>query len=87
MLVVAGSADPIAPSETDAAYYAEHTRGARLEVIPGAAHYTFLDLPTKRARRVVASFAIDPPGVEREAVHAHAAQLVAEFFETNLRPR
>jgi hypothetical protein len=65
---------------SDAAYYAQHAKGARLKVIPGAAHYTFLDLPTERARRVVASFAIDPPGVDREAVHARAAQLAAEFF-------
>jgi predicted dienelactone hydrolase len=83
--IVIGSRDEVAPAAENAAPIARAIPGARLDVVEGAGHYTFLDVPTARARRELPALAVDAPGVERDAVHARAAAIAAELFDAALR--
>lgn len=83
--VVVGSRDEIAPAAGNAEPIARAIPGARLDVVEGAGHYTFLALPTARARRELPALAVDPAGVDRAAVHARAAAMAAELFDAALR--
>jgi len=83
--IIVGDADSIAPATASAAYCAQGIKGARLDVLPRVGHYTFLALPTAKAKAERPSLAVDLPGVDRAVIHAQVAQMAAEFFERNLR--
>jgi predicted dienelactone hydrolase len=84
--IVVGDGDRSAPADVNAAYYAKHIPGARLDVLPGGvAHYTFLSLPTAQCRKDLPLLASDAPGVDRAAVHAQVAGMAAEFFGQALK--
>jgi predicted dienelactone hydrolase len=84
--IVVGNADQAAPADVNAAYYAKHIPGARLEVLPGGvSHYTFLSLPTPQCRKERPLLASDGPGVDRAAVHTQVAGMAAEFFVQALK--
>jgi predicted dienelactone hydrolase len=83
--IVVGSADPIAPPKENADYIRANIRGARETVLPGAAHYTFLDVCTADGKRTLGVYCDDPAGVDREAVHRQASELAVSFFNRALQ--
>lgn len=85
--VVVGSADPIAPPAQSADLIRAHVRGARETVIPGVAHYTFLDTCTAAGRQTLHPFCDDPPGIDRQAIHTQVGESAVQFFDRALRPR
>jgi pimeloyl-ACP methyl ester carboxylesterase len=55
---------------------------SRLDVVaPEASHHVFLPEATEAGRRADPEVCIDPPSVDRKAIHQRAAALAAELFE------
>lgn len=85
--ITVGSADPVAPAATNADLIKAGIRGARETVLPGVAHYTFLDDCTAAGKQAVPVYCSDPAGVDRTAVHATVAGLAEQFFAKALHLR
>jgi predicted dienelactone hydrolase len=85
--IVVGSADPIATPKDNADLIRSQIRGAKETVLPNVAHYTFLDACTAGGKQQLGVFCVDPPGVDREAVHAQVDEMAVEFFGRELRVR
>lgn len=84
--IVAGAADPIAPSRDNAEYLARHIRHAKLTILPGGvAHYTFLDNCGPAGKRNLPVYCGDARGVDRQRVHQEVAAMAVRFFDTSLR--
>jgi predicted dienelactone hydrolase len=84
--IVAGDADDIAPADSNAAYFAQESKGARLDILEGGlGHFVFLAFPTAQAKLELPLYAIDPPGVDRAAIHRRVSEMAAEFFTQALR--
>ncbi len=83
--VVVGGADPIAPAAQNADSIRAHVRGARETVLPGVAHYTFLDTCLPAGKQTLPTYCDDPPGVDRAAVHQQVDGMAVQFFERALR--
>jgi predicted dienelactone hydrolase len=84
--IVVGDADRMAPAAENAAYDAKHIRGARLDVLQGGiGHFVFLDTPTAKGRAARSPYALDPPGVDRDAIHARVSDMAIEFFVESLK--
>lgn len=83
--IVVGEADPIALPSTNAKYFADHIPGAKLIVLPGVRHYTYLDTCTDAARKIRPLLCTDAPGVDRDSVHNKTALMAVAFFDANLR--
>lgn len=85
--VVAGAADTMAPPTENAQFFADHIPGAKVTILPGGVgHYTFLDVCTPAGKKQFPPICLDNEGVDREAVHAQVAQMVADFFDRELAP-
>ena len=80
ILVIGGTDDTVAPSETNAIRIAGKIRRARYEKVEGARHYSFLDECTKRGRRYVA-VCKDAPGFDRVRAHDDVAKLAIGYFD------
>ncbi len=87
VLIVVGSADPIAPPKDNADLIRAHDHRARETVLPNVAHYTFLDPCTAAGKQQLDVFCADPPGVDREAVHTEVDGMAVSFFDRELRAR
>ncbi len=85
--MVVGSADPIAPAETNANLLKANVRGARETVLPNVAHYTFLDTCLPAGKASLATYCTDPVGVDRTAVHEQVDDLAIQFFGRVFRLR
>lgn len=85
--VVVGSADPIAPAEQNANLIRQYVRGAHETILPGVAHYTFLDTCTAAAKQALPQFCDDPPGIDRAAIHQQVEGMAVQFFDRALRLR
>ncbi len=48
-------------------------------MVPGASHYTFLDTCLPECVEHLATMCKDNPGVDRDAIHAQAAQRAIDF--------
>lgn len=84
--IVVGHGDQAAPAEGNASYFADSIKGARLDILPGSVgHYVFLDLPTPKAKKELPHLAVDPPGVDRAAIHERVAGMAVEFFAETLK--
>ena len=83
--IVVGSADPIAPPKDNADLIRAHDHRARETVLPNVVHYTFLDTCTAQGKKELGVFCEDPPGVDREAVHAEVEEMAVGFFDRELR--
>jgi predicted dienelactone hydrolase len=79
--IVIGEGDTVAPQVTNAARLASLIPGARLTVMPGVGHYTFLAECTAQGRSDL-SLCRDAPGVDRAETHAWANRLAVAFFES-----
>jgi predicted dienelactone hydrolase len=82
--IVVGSADPIATPKDNADYVRSHIRGAKENVLPNVAHYTFLDTCTTAGKQQLGVFCEDPPSVDREAVHTQVDEMAVQFFDRAL---
>ncbi len=83
--LVAGAADTVAPAATSADFLRANVRGARESTLPGVGHYDFLDTCTAAGKTLAPQYCTDPPGVDRNAVHAQAAALGIQFFARAFR--
>lgn len=84
--IVVGDGDDIAPAEVNASYFAQLIKGARLDTLRGGVgHFVFLDLPTAKAKHDLPRYAVDPPGVDRAAIHEQVAEMASAFFTEALR--
>jgi predicted dienelactone hydrolase len=77
VLVIGADRDTVAPIATNAARFAEMIPSAQ-SVRLAAAHYTFL---SECGPAGPPALCTDPPGVERNAVHAAAAARAGDFFD------
>lgn len=83
--LVAGNADVTVPPATNIHRIAGMLRGADVEMIDGASHYTFLDTCVPDAVDRLPLICKDGPGVDRDAVHARTAARAVAFFDRTLR--
>ena len=78
--LVAGAADPIAPVKTNIEHIAGFLRRAKVTLLPGAGHYTFLDICLPAMAESRGMVCKDAPGVDRAAIHARTLDLAIGFF-------
>ena len=83
--IVAGAEDRLAPIRSNARMFARVIPSARLTLLPGAGHYTFLAVCTEEGRRAQTQLCDDGPGVDRNAIHQRTTQDAADFFDQTLR--
>lgn len=82
---IAGGADTMAPPATSADPVRANVRGAKETTLPGVGHYDFLDICTAAGKAGQAQYCSEGPGIDRNAVHAQAAELVIQFFARTFR--
>lgn len=83
--IVVGSADSLAPPAQNANLLKAGIRGARETILPGVAHYTFLDTCTASGKAALPAYCTDPAGIDREAIHQQVGELAVTFFLRTLR--
>lgn len=83
--IVAGEADTNVPIASSAKFFARHIPHAKLTLIPGAGHYVFLGTCTETGKKAQPGLCDDGPSANREAVHAEAVRMAADFFATHLK--
>lgn len=83
-LIMVGDRDDQATLDRNARWMADTMPNARLEVLPGVSHYTFLAPCTLKGRLFVGALCADGAGVDREAVHRQVGQRIVDFFERHL---
>jgi predicted dienelactone hydrolase len=81
-----GSNDVNVVPAYNALFYAGNIPRATLLMVPGAAHYTFLDACTSQGKEQLPQLCNDPAGVDRAAVHDRVAADAVRFFEQTLSP-
>jgi predicted dienelactone hydrolase len=78
--IFVGKVDGVAPAATNARRVAELIPGARLSVLEGVGHYTFLALCTPVGRTQRPDLCEDESSVDRQAVHNAVAREAERFF-------
>ncbi len=86
LTMVAGSADTLAPPATNAEQFAAWVPTAKVAIISGASHYTFLDTCTPQGEQFLPQYCMDGPGLARDEVHRKTAGMVLSFFDRTLTP-
>jgi predicted dienelactone hydrolase len=82
--LMAGTDDVTAPVKTNIDRIASFVPGAKLMLVPGAAHYTFLDTCLPAAAERLANICMDLPGVDRDNVHEQTVERALDFFRVTL---
>ena len=82
--LLAGEADTTAPVDTNIHRIAGFMPQASVTMVPGASHYTFMDVCEPAAMERLAPICKDGPGVDRAAIHARTAAQVRDFFAAAL---
>ncbi len=82
--LLGGASDTTAPVETNIKRIAGLLPKAELTMLPGASHYTFLDICLPAAVDLRAWICKDNSGVDRDAVHAQAIERARAFFAAAL---
>jgi predicted dienelactone hydrolase len=83
--IVAGMGDSVVPPATSAEMFAATIPSAKITLLPGVGHYTFLETCTAQGKKWRPDLCTDAPGVDRNAVHARTAAMAVTFFDNNLR--
>lgn len=83
--ILAGEADSNVPIASSAKFFARHIPHAKLTLIPGAGHYVFLGTCTEAGKKAQPGLCNDGPSMSREAIHAEAVRMAADFFATHLK--
>ncbi|MDG3439542.1 alpha/beta hydrolase family protein [Nitrospirillum amazonense] len=81
--LVVGDSDPLVPAATEAGVAARLVKDARLVMVPGAAHYSFVGICTPHGRTVLKLCAWAP---EAERAHATALAEAIRLFQDTLSP-
>jgi predicted dienelactone hydrolase len=82
--LMAGTDDVTAPVKTNIDRIASFIPGSKILMVPGAAHYTFLNVCLPAAAERLASICVDHPGVDRDKVHEQAVERILDFFQVAL---
>jgi predicted dienelactone hydrolase len=83
--IIAGAGDRVAPVTSGAKSLAAAIPHATLRLLPApTGHYVFTATCTTAGRSARPGVCVDPPGVDRDAVHATTADLAEAFFARNL---
>ncbi|MGM9483207.1 alpha/beta hydrolase family protein [Roseateles sp. NT4] len=85
VLLMAGDADAVVPTPSNAAWLQPQIQGSRLQVLPGVGHYDFLSLCTPAGRGMLPLLCAEP-GPARRAVHDQTVEAVLGFLARTLRP-
>jgi len=85
-LIFVGDRDTTAPGDSNARRVAELIPGARLAVLTGVGHYTFLARCGIMGRVVASSICIEDGGVSRSDTHQQVAEDTRKFFDATLGP-
>ncbi|MGF6651961.1 putative dienelactone hydrolase [Paraburkholderia youngii] len=85
--LLAGEADTTAPVNTNIHRIAGFMPQATVTMVPGASHYTFMDVCEPELMERLAPICKDGPGVDRAAIHARTAAQVRDFFAATLPAR
>lgn len=83
--IVLGSADDIAPPDTNGKFLAAHIPGAQLTIFQDVGHYTFLATCLELGDQTRPKLCLDNAGILRDDIHAQTANLAYQFFNANLR--
>ena len=83
VLFIAGDADRVVPTPTNAAWLQPRIAGARLQVLPGVGHYDFLSLCTP-AGRGMAPLLCEETGPQRRVTHEQTVAALLGFFAQTL---
>ncbi|MBV8682719.1 MAG: hypothetical protein JO111_07585, partial [Caulobacteraceae bacterium] len=84
--MLAGAQDQAAPPATNILRIARFIPAAQVTLVPGAGHYTFLDVCTPQGASALPLLCVDRPGVDRAAVHVLAVDEARAFFARELPP-
>ncbi|WP_233805467.1 alpha/beta hydrolase family protein [Paraburkholderia sp. HP33-1] len=82
--LLAGEADTTAPVNTNIHRVAGFIPQATVTIVPGASHYTFMDVCEPEVMERLAPVCKDGPGVDRAAIHARTAAQVRDFFAATM---
>ncbi|MDF3036019.1 MAG: peptidase [Paucimonas sp.] len=82
--LVSGDADAVVPPKVNAEYFASVIPGAGLSLLKDVGHYSFLASCTGNGKARLPMLCIDPPGIERDDVHARTSALAVRFFNEEL---
>ncbi len=82
--MVAGAADTVAPPEINAEQFGAWMPQAKVAVLKGVGHYTFLDMCTAEGAQVVPQLCAEPAGADREAIHRKTVAWTLSFFDKTL---
>jgi predicted dienelactone hydrolase len=84
LLMVAGDADAVVPTPTNAAWLQPRVPGSRLQILPGVGHYDFLSLCTPAGRGILPALC-EEAGPPRRLTHEQTVEAVLDFFARTLR--
>jgi pimeloyl-ACP methyl ester carboxylesterase len=79
--IFGGDADVVAPAVECCGWLHQSCPNSRLEILPGAGHYTFLPEGTEVGVQVAPELFYDKPGLNRRGVHEYVASCVADYSE------
>jgi predicted dienelactone hydrolase len=82
--ITVGAKDTQALPNNNAEFAAANIPGAQLNVIPNAGHFIFFNECTQAGRDAIPDECIDPPGVDRTALHREIGDAAVRFFRTAL---
>ncbi len=82
--VVVGDQDQTAPAATNARRISELAPGARLSLLPGVSHYTFLAECLPAGTSALPTLCREQSGVDRAAVHREVSADAVAFFDSTL---
>lgn len=85
--MLGGEADVHVPPATNLRHVARLYPAARVTMLPGAGHYTFIQSCLPAAADRIGFVCKDNPGIDRDAVHRAAVAAARRFFAETLRPR
>ncbi|MES2494399.1 MAG: alpha/beta hydrolase [Pseudomonadota bacterium] len=85
--LMAGDADVYVPPATNLRHIARLYPAAKVTMVPGAGHYTFIQTCEPAAVERLGLICKDGPGIDRDAVHDLAAKAAVQFFSETLQTR
>lgn len=84
LTMVAGTADTLAAPAANAEQFAAWLPTAKVAMLPGVGHYSFLDTCTPEGAQMLPQYCADAPGVDRDGVHGKVTAMALAFFERTL---
>ena len=82
--ITVGAQDTQTPPNDNAEFAAANIPGAQLDVIQDAGHFVFFNECDQAGRDEIPKECIDPPGVDRAAIHREIGDAALRFFGTAL---